>query len=74
MSFDYEDEEEPTEVQLIIKLINIINFKKIYYEKDSKNKQEAKSFRERLNEIQEICLKIQEILEYVASLAERVIK
>lgn len=33
-----------------------------------------KSFREKLNEIQEICLKVQETLDYIASMGERVVK
>ena len=41
---------------------------------DATKSKETKSFRERLNEIQEICLKIQESLEYAASFGERVIK
>ena len=41
---------------------------------DSTDKEPKKSFRERLNEIQEICLKVQETLDYIASLGERVLK
>ncbi|RMZ93414.1 multiple C2 and transmembrane domain-containing 1-like isoform X4 [Brachionus plicatilis] len=35
-------------------------------------KEPKKSFRERLNEIQEICLKVQTTLDYVASLGEKI--
>ncbi|CAF1029366.1 unnamed protein product, partial [Brachionus calyciflorus] len=40
---------------------------------DPESKEPKKSFRERLNEIQEICLKVQETLDYIASLGERII-
>ena len=41
---------------------------------DVEAKEPKKSFRERLNEIQEICLKVQDALDFIASLGERVIK
>ena len=41
---------------------------------DAESKEPKKSFRERLNEIQEICLKVQETLDSIASVCERVIK
>lgn len=37
-------------------------------------KEPKKSFREKLAEIQEICLKVQEALDYIASLGERIVK
>jgi hypothetical protein len=38
------------------------------------SKEPKKTFKEKLNEIQEICLKVQENLDYLASLGERIIK
>ncbi len=54
-----------------------INFE--YYDEEEEtvkdtDKEPKKSFRERLNEIQEISLKVQEMLDYIASLGERILK
>ena len=41
---------------------------------DDAKEEPKKSFREKLNEIQEICLRVQETLDYIASMGERVVK
>lgn len=41
---------------------------------DLESKEIKKSFREKLAEIQEICLRVQEALDNIASLGERVVK
>ena len=57
--------------------IKDINFEFVDEEEepmDDAKEEPKKSFREKLNEIQEICLKVQETLDYIASMGERVVK
>lgn len=79
MNFDYLDDEEEVidpEAKVIVKLNKIYNenFELILFVLIILLKEPKKTFRERLAEIQEICLKVQETLDFIASLGERVIK
>lgn len=69
-----DDDDTITDAELKVRLINEAIRNQLFKWYFIFNKEPKKSFREKLAEIQEICLKIQEALDYIASMGERVVK